>query len=166
MKQLQHPDRKIVKVWRFKYVIFSAILIIAYGIFLALLRPSINEKIFIYPTVIFILNLAAVITAAISLPILSYKRRKYLFTEDKIEIAEGIFFRVTSMIPISRVQHLTIDEGPLLRRYGLTSIAVFTTAGSFVLDGLKRDDAYTIADNLKSRVNIKVKKEEDNDKEA
>ena len=166
MQKMQHPDKKVMKVWRFKYYVLLALQIIAYVIALVFALTSGNKDFAIFATTVFVLTAAAVIAAATSLPKLSYKRRKYLFTEDKIEIVKVIIFIETSMIPISRIQHLTIDEGPLLRRHNLASIVVYTTAGFFKMEGLAREDAYKIADFLKNTVNIKVRNEDENDKEA
>lgn len=166
MQTLQHPDRKIIMVWRFKYYILLLIDIIAHSTGLAVSLFARNSVLAIILAISSVFITAAVVAAAVWLPKLSYKRRKYLFTEDKIEIVEGIIFVETSMIPISRIQHLTIDEGPLLRKHGLASIVVFTTAGFFKMEGLTRYDAYKIADNLKNTVNIKVRRKDEHDKEA
>ncbi|NLN03803.1 MAG: PH domain-containing protein [Clostridiaceae bacterium] len=166
MQKMQHPDKKVIKVWRFKYYVLLALLIIAFAMAIIFASFSGNMNLTIFAAIMFVLIAAAVVAAAAIFPKLNYKRRKYLFTEDKIEIVKGIIFIETSMIPISRIQHLTIDEGPLLRRHNLASIVVYTTAGFFKMEELARKDAYMIADYLKNTVNIKVREEDENNKEA
>ena len=59
-----------------------------------------------------------------------------------------MFWRKTTLLLFSRVQHVEVTSGPLQRKFGLASLKFFTAGGSSVdlkIEGLLRDDA----ENLK-----------------
>jgi len=92
-------------------------------------------------------------------PIIEYKQWRYAITEDKVEIRHGIFFITTTVIPIIRVQHITISRGPIYRKLGLSAVKIFLASGSFEIEGLRENIANTISENLKSRVMERLNKE-------
>ena len=50
-------------------------------------------------------------------------------TERSLNIRRGVLFKLEKNIPLDKIQDLAVREGPLLRRLGLSSLAV-ETAGS------------------------------------
>ncbi|MGP5386698.1 PH domain-containing protein [Brachybacterium tyrofermentans] len=76
----------------------------------------------------------------------------YLDAEEDLTIASGIMFREVQTIPYGRVQSVTIDEGPVARRYGLAQITVSTAGDSTaVLPGLPRQEAERLRAMLTDR---------------
>jgi len=92
-------------------------------------------------------------------PIIEYKQWRYAITEDKVEIRHGIFFVTTTVIPIIRVQHITISRGPIYRKLGLSSVKIFLASGSFDIEGLLENTATVISESLKSSVMERLNKE-------
>lgn len=87
---------------------------------------------------------------------IEYKQWKYKITEDKVEFSQGIFFVKTTVIPIIRVQHIEIEEGPLNKRFKLVNIKIFTAGGVHIIPNLGKSEALEISEYLKSKVKERV----------
>ena len=92
-------------------------------------------------------------------PAIEYRQWSYLITPDRIEIKKGIIFHSTRIIPISRIQHVTMSEGPLARHYRLAKVTIHTAGGSQSIEGLARETALEICEKLKNVVNRKARYE-------
>ena len=74
---------------------------------------------------------------------------------DQIQIRRGNVWRVDTIMPFSRVQHIDIAEGPLDRMFGLASLVMHSagTHNSVVtLPGLLRDDAQNLRDHIRAEI--------------
>ena len=72
------------------------------------------------------------------------KVMSYALRDHDIAYRSGLFWRKTTVLLFSRVQHVEVTSGPLQRRYGLASLKFFTAGGSSVdlkIEGLLREDA-------------------------
>ena len=56
------------------------------------------------------------------------------------------------MIPIVRIQHITIFQGPINRKLGISCININTASGQFSIEGISNEDASLIAEGLKSKL--------------
>ncbi len=163
-EEYRHPDKRVLKVWRFKYIIgicFWTLVLIILLLFISDYKKATYISISIYAVI-----LISKILSYIFIPAFKYKRRKYLITPDRIEIIKGIIFQSQELIPISRIQHITVSEGPLLRRYGLATLEVNTAGSEFDIEGLSKQDASLISIYFKDRINKKVKEGENQDAKA
>jgi len=81
----------------------------------------------------------------------AYRGWGYRLDERVLEIKEGIWFRSLTLLPLSRIQHVDLDAGPLERGLGLASL-IFHTAGThnaiIVLPGLDAGHARHLRDRL------------------
>lgn len=59
----------------------------------------------------------------------SFRRTAYAMREKDVLFRTGWIIRRTQVCPFNRIQHCSVHAGPLERRYGLSSISLFT-AGS------------------------------------
>lgn len=72
------------------------------------------------------------------------KVKCYALRDHDIAYRSGLFWRKTTVLLFSRVQHIEVTSGPLQRRYGLASLKFFTAGGTSVdlkIEGLLREDA-------------------------
>jgi len=153
-------DEKAILSWRIRRIIsFFVILITVVAGLLILNNTELDNN---YRNYIYIatgLLLLYKLIGIILYPIIEYKQWRYAITEDKVEIRHGIFFITTTVIPIIRVQHITISRGPIYRKLGLSAVKIFLASGSFEIEGLRENIANTISENLKSRVMERLNKE-------
>ncbi|ADU94092.1 PH domain-containing protein [Geobacillus sp. Y412MC52] len=75
------------------------------------------------------------------LPPLRQRRWRYDIREEEIDIQRGVWSTRRTLIPMARVQYVDVRQGPLLKRYGLASIAVFTAAAAHEIPALPMEEA-------------------------
>jgi len=87
-------------------------------------------------------------------PALQYRRARYRVTPFGIEIRWGVWWRRVTIVPRSRIQHTDVEQGPLLRRFGLAKLVMHTAGtehSTVPLYGLAMPDATAIRDDLMRR---------------
>lgn len=100
-------------------------------------------------TVLLLAGLAA--TIAYRFPAARYRHLRYLVASDGLRIQRGVLWRKTIWIPITRVQHTDVSQGPLQRHYGLAALTVHTAgtaSASIPLSGLEHGVATRLAEHL------------------
>lgn len=70
------------------------------------------------------------------IPGIYYRAWRYRITEKEIELHHGILVRKRTLIPMSRIQHVDSKQGPILKQYGLSTVAFATAAGSHSIPAL------------------------------
>jgi membrane protein YdbS with pleckstrin-like domain len=81
----------------------------------------------------------------------AYRHASYRVDELGIEIRRGVFWRTVVNVPRSRVQHTDVSQGPLERRYGLGTLAIYTAGTDHArvgLAGLEHGRALAIRSHL------------------
>jgi membrane protein YdbS with pleckstrin-like domain len=84
-------------------------------------------------------------------PWLSWQRWGWLVRGDELLIARGVLFRSITAIPVERVQHVDVRQGPIEQWLGLARVHVHTASGlgaDGVVPGLERDRAEALRDQL------------------
>ncbi|MDF2566851.1 MAG: Bacterial rane flanked domain family [Oscillospiraceae bacterium] len=155
----QKLDKKIIRSWRIGKLIRLIILAIIFGtptLILSLYDFFKPAAPYVYLGVGLLLFYAFI--TFIFYPIIEYRQWGYLITQDRVEIKHGIFFIQTSVIPILRIQHITISQGPINRKLGLSSVEIHTTSSDFTIEGLQDEQAQYVAEVLKSRLYIRLEK--------
>lgn len=74
-------------------------------------------------------------------PTLRWRRWRYEVREEEVELEHGIFFRIRMMIPMVRVQHVETIQGPILRRFHLSSVIIVTAATHHEIPALEEREA-------------------------
>lgn len=84
-----------------------------------------------------------------------YRAWRYRIGQDELHIAQGVLTRVETIVPLARVQHIDVSQGPIERSFGVSRL-VLHTAGTMhsrvVLPGLSRATAEAIRDEVRSRI--------------
>jgi len=84
-------------------------------------------------------------------PHLSWRRWGWLERDEELLIARGVLFRSITAIPVTRVQHIDVRQGPLEQWLGLARVYVHTASGlgaDGVIPGLLRPVAEGLRDRL------------------
>ncbi len=85
------------------------------------------------------------------LPQKTYDHASWCLTASGLEIRRGIWWRSQISIPLARVQHTDVYQGPLMRRFGLAKLIVHTAGtenSAIELNGLSFDTARRLRDAL------------------
>lgn len=84
-----------------------------------------------------------------------WQRWGYAFTGSELHVVHGYWVETYTIVPIQRVQHLDVVQGPLERLFSLCTL-VLHTAGSDAnmveLPGLKRETADALRDAIRERI--------------
>ncbi len=84
-----------------------------------------------------------------------YARWGYLMDGDDLRIAHGVWTHTETLVPLGRVQHIDVSQGPLERSFGVCRLVVHT-AGTMhsrvVLPGLSRPTAEGMRDEIRARL--------------
>lgn len=160
MEQIEKLPKSIKTIWRIHAVIeFAVFLIIMLGIIFIRLALSATAKSYFDLAIFIIVGLGIVMLVG------SFFLVKYLWNfwtyyidERQVQLHSGYFFRKQVIIPIARVQNVTLKQGPILRWKDLQKVIIVTASGKSEIDGIKSDQA----DQLKETI-MKLAQEAKND---
>lgn len=94
---------------------------------------------------------ALLLWATLALPRAAYRRARIALGDLGLEYRRGIWWRKTTIVPRSRVQHTDVAQGPLLRRFGLGKLVIHTAGtrnATVEIPGLAFAEAERIRDQL------------------
>lgn len=98
---------------------------------------------------------AAMFWGTLAYPKAAYRHAGIALGDLGLEYRRGVWWRKTTIIPRSRVQHTDVSQGPVMRRFGLGKLVIHTagTRNAVVeIPGLALDEAQRIRDRLLDRV--------------
>ena len=101
---------------------------------------------------VWLLLLASFLLLAYRWPAARHRNLRYLVEEDGLRIRRGVFWRKVIWIPITRVQHTDVSQGPVQRKFDLGTLTIHTagTAGASIsLAGLEHGIASRLSDHLR-----------------
>ncbi len=156
MKEFSRVDKKAKTKWRVSRFIGLVMLAIASAATILAVSTAEEPSLTILAGIICGVVLLIQLVNLIVYPIIEYIQWEYLIDEDRIEIKKGIFWRSHTIIPISRIQHVSSKSGPLQNMFGLASVQINTAGGVHSIDELNKEVAKEICDKLKNIVNLKV----------
>jgi uncharacterized protein len=99
--------------------------------------------------------------AALWIPWLSFERWRWELRSDALIVSHGVLFRERTAIPLGRVQHVDVRQGPLETWFGLARIQVHTASGALGADGMIPGLRLTVAEQLRDALVARVQAEED-----
>ncbi len=111
-----------------------------------------NELAFIPPFVVYGV-LIFMWVLAFTAPVIRYNRYRYRFTDEEIDVKEGLIFIERNVVPIERLHQVAMRSGPIDRMFGLTKVIVTTAGGEVTIRFLEQEKAEGIVENLKHRIN-------------
>jgi hypothetical protein len=79
----------------------------------------------------------------------------YAMDAEELQVARGIWTRVHTVVPLDRVQHIDISQGPVERGCGVCRLVVHTAGtlhSQIVLPGLSRPTAERMRDEIRARI--------------
>lgn len=92
---------------------------------------------------------------AVIAPPRRYRAWGYGMDSEELQVRRGVWTRIHTVVPLDKVQHIDVSQGPLERALGICSL-VLHTAGTLhsqiVLPGLARETAEGIRDEIRGRI--------------
>lgn len=142
-KDYERISKKAVRCWQIKGAIFSgfvtaAVLVVFFLWF---------KHWYILPVIPVVIILKCFI-----LPAIEYRQWQYRVEADRVEIIHGIFILRWSIIPINRIQHLKIEQGPLQKLFDISDVTIYTAGAIQWIKALHSDRAKEIIDRLNKAI--------------
>ncbi len=148
-------SKDAVKVWIIRDTISNIIWFIVLGILLYLdYRFSWKEWIgWILKGLIPISVLGAVWSWI--RPFLLYKSWRFDINEDFLQLKSGVLNEEHQLVPMTKIQSVSTNQGPLLRKYGLCSVSIETMGSSHSIPALPKEDAIELRNQIAYYAKIK-----------
>lgn len=77
-----------------------------------------------------------------------YETTRYQINETNIQIIHGKIFNSKVLIPMRKVQHIELEQGPIVKRYQLMSIIISTAAGTHNISGIEESIAEQVCQEI------------------
>lgn len=162
-KQIMEPTerlaKEIVRVMYIESTIWFVIQIIVMGVLFYL------DYYFAWQSWITIILVIIAILLIISkvidyiLPVYRYRNWRFGADEAYLYIKHGAIFETRQIVPMTKIQSVQTDQGPLLRRYHLYAVTVATMGTTHTIPGLKKADAFAVRDEIARYAKIKEEEE-------
>ena len=140
-----HLPPQIKRVWRVRALIDGVIwLVIAIGLVVA-------NHFWSWPLWLAVIAVgAAIVHAGAHLVLIPYRYRfwRYQITDTAVYLRSGFIFRKSTAIPITRIQNVTLEAGPLLQWQKLQTVKVQTASDADEIAGVTQD----VADALREQI--------------
>lgn len=98
--------------------------------------------------VVTILSVVGTIWSVFFEPSLKFNSWRYDVNEDFLQLKYGIFIEKHELIPMTKIQSVATNQGPIMRKYGLYSVSITTMASSHKIPALSEK----VAIELRSQI--------------
>ena len=135
-------------LWRTLQTLITAVVVL--GILGTVLVIFEGTRSWLGPVVIVLAVLYAI--TVVVMPSWRYRVHRWETTDDAVYALEGWLSRRWQIVPISRIQHIDTEVGPLQRYLGLATVTVTTASseGRISIEGLDRQVAEDVVDRLRA----------------
>ncbi len=100
---------------------------------------------------LYIAVFGAMVWFSLMWPVWEFRRSRWRCDGVALEIHRGIWWRRRISVPLSRIQHVDVSQGPWQRRYGLAKFTVYTAGShhsSVDLNNVAWETAHWLRDRL------------------
>ena len=88
-------------------------------------------------------------------PPLTYKSWRYDLDEEFLHLQFGIWSRTEQLVPMTKIQAVSLTQGPLMRKYKLASLSVETMGSSHTIPALPKETAVQLRECIAQFAKIK-----------
>ena len=83
----------------------------------------------------------------------------YLVREKDFSFRKGVISRSVTTVPFARIQHVSIDRGPLARRFGLATLQMRTAGDGLTVPGIGHEAAQQLKALVVDRAGVAADEE-------
>ncbi|WP_233505330.1 PH domain-containing protein [Sporosarcina sp. BI001-red] len=88
-------------------------------------------------------------------PVYLHKHFRYGFTDEFLQLKSGAFHENYELIPMAKIQAVSTNQGPVLRRFGLYSLEIETMGSSHGIPALPKEVAIEVRNQIARYAKIK-----------
>ncbi|WP_100486753.1 PH domain-containing protein [Sporolactobacillus pectinivorans] len=145
----RHLDREVVTVWRQRAIMTDLIFwFIIAGIVICTIFFDWPAFMHMITGILAALVLLHLVLSVFVVPPIRYRTFFYVIRQKDLLIQEGVFIISQVVIPLSRVQNVETEQGPLLRKHQLTSVSITTAANTHKIPALSETEAIALRDQI------------------
>lgn len=145
-----------VKVWRIDNTIESIItLLIGAGLIFASIYFDWLSWITLVLILLFVLDAVYTLWEIAFEPNLRWRYWHYAIDREYVQIKHGILKRTHTITPMTKVQYVTAEQGPILRKYQLYTIEVGTIDSSLSIPAIPEEEALSLRADIASYAKLK-----------
>lgn len=147
---------KIISIWRWTNTIGHAVTLIILGALLYF-DAAYNWVSWI-DNVLYILIGLMVISSVFSIliePSFVQKSWRYEINEEFVQLKHGRFNQQHTLIPMTKVEYVTTDQGPFLRKHNLYNLKIGTTTSSHNIPALPKEEAIQLRSQIAMFAKVK-----------
>lgn len=160
MKNIQQPqhrlDKQFIKASIINELIESVIFFLVLAVLFYLNHlfnwPFWIGWILIGITVIMILS---TIWSLLFRPFLLYRNNRYEVDENFLQLKSGALFERHELVPMTKIQSVETNQGPIMRKFGLYALSVETMGSSHGINGLPESRALEVRSQIAQYAKIK-----------
>ena len=150
---------KAIKVWRISESITAAVMLLAAVAAFILSQWVWDFLPWWISLILFVIFVIQMVIFVWLMPKLKYKYFRYEVLADEIKIHQGILIKDQNQVPLYRVQNIDTNVGPLMRKYGLKSVSLRTSAERIQIPELEKDEADRIRNDIRTLINEHSRRE-------
>ncbi|WP_020007218.1 PH domain-containing protein [Salinicoccus albus] len=150
---------KAIKVWRISEAITAAVMLLAAAAAFILSQWVWDFLPWWISLILFVIFVIHMVIFVWLMPKLKYKYFRYEVLADEIKIHQGILIKAQNQVPLYRVQNIDTNVGPLMKRYGLKSVSLRTSAERIQIPELEKDEADRIRNDIRTLINEHSRRE-------
>lgn len=98
-------------------------------------------------------------------PIYLQRTWRYEIDENHIQIKHGFLHKHHTIVPMTRVEYVNTNQGPLLRKFGLSSITIGTIASSHEIPAISEEEAKGVRNKIVHLAQIEKSQDHDTEME-
>lgn len=138
-------DPRAVACWRMTVLLTLAVPVVVLAVLGLLIEPA-RAWLWGPAAALVVIGLPA----AIALPPVWYRRARWEITPTAVYTRFGLLWQEWRVAPMSRIQTVDTQRGPLQQRYGLSTVTVTTASakGPLTIRGLDHEVAAELAERL------------------
>ena len=84
-----------------------------------------------------------------------YRAWRYAMDAEDLKVRRGVWIETLTLVPLDRVQHIDLSQGPIERAFHVCRLIVHTAGTQYsriVVPGLSRADAERMRDEIRARI--------------
>lgn len=157
--QMNAPQKRLskdaVKVWIISETITNLIVFVILGVLFYLdYHFSWKEWIGWILISIIAISVLGAIWSFIN-PFLLYKSWRYSIDKEFLQLKSGVLYEKHQLVPMTKIQSVATQQGPLLRKYGLCSVSIETMGSSHSIPALPKEVAIELRNQIAQYAKIK-----------
>ena len=140
-------DSRAIRLWRLTAALGMTPLVIGGGVAMQVLLRLDQTPAWIALLPLLLAILLGIVTIGV-VPPLRWRRWRYEIRPDEIDLQRGILWIERTLVPLARIQHVDTRQGPLQRRFGLSTVVFYTAAGPNQIPELSTPIAAEVRDRI------------------